>query len=231
MTRIATALADLVLGARCAGCGVPAVGLCPDCAAVLAASRPLAATRALAGCPVTMAAGEYSGQLRRVLIAAKQRGGLTHLPLLSRLLARAVAALLLTRPPTGRVMLVPVPTVRARVLERGLDLTAVLARRAAGELAGCGLAVVAKPVVELARIPADQVGLGRRQRTANAAGAYRCRGPVPAGSVVVVDDIVTTGSTLVAMAAALRQAGVEPLGAATVAQTPRRGGPQAPASL
>lgn len=230
VVRITDALADLVLGARCAGCGVAALGLCPDCTTALAGLRPRRAFRPLPGFPATVSAGEYAGRLRRVVLVTKERGGLSHLPLLGRLLARAVASLVLAGDPVTPLVLVPVPTVRARVLERGLDLTAVLAQRAARELHGYGLPVVAAGVVRLAQAPADQVGLGRQDRVANLRGAYRCGGRVPSGSVVVVDDVVTTGATLSAVADTLRSAGVYPYGAATLADTPRRGGPRAPAS-
>ena len=119
MAAIVTALADLVLGARCAGCGLPALGLCPECRAVLGALRPRRVTRPLDGFPGTVAAGEYADQLRQVLLSAKQRGGLTHLPLLGRLTARAVAALVLAADPPLPLVLVPVPTVASRVRGRG----------------------------------------------------------------------------------------------------------------
>lgn len=230
MVRVGDALGDLVLGARCAGCGVPALGLCPDCTASLGALRPRPAFRPLPGFPATVSAGEYDGVLRRVVLATKQRGGLSHLPLLGRMMARTVASLVLAAEPAAPLVLLPVPTVRARVLERGLDLTAVLAQRAARELVRCGLAVGTSRAVGVAQAPADQVGLGRRERVANLRGAYRCRGRVPSGSVVVVDDVVTTGATLTSVAEALRAAGVEPWAAVTLAETPRRGGPKAPAS-
>ena len=231
MAAIVTALADLVLGARCAGCGLPALGLCPECRAVLGALRPRRVTRPLDGFPGTVAAGEYADQLRQVLLSAKQRGGLTHLPLLGRLTARAVAALVLAADPPLPLVLVPVPTVASRVRGRGLDLTAALAVRAAGELSWRGLAAQARPLVRLARTPADQIGLDRQQRVANPAGAYRCRAAPERGSVVVIDDVVTTGATLLAVAGALRTAGADPAGAATVAETTRRGDQKAPASV
>jgi len=67
----------------------------------------------------------------------------------------------------------------------------------------------------------DQAGLGAAARSANLDGALRVRRrhrALPAGAVaVLVDDVVTTGSTLTEAARALEAAGVVLLGAATVA--------------
>lgn len=221
--RLIDAAADLVLGARCAGCDTPAFGLCRGCAARLAELRPAAAPRPLPGFPTTVAGGPYRAELRRVLLAAKERQALTQIPALSRLLAGAVARLLLPETPRLPILLVPVPSVRSRVIERGVDLTAALAAGAGRRLARCGLEVRVCRLVRLARDPDDQARLGRWDRLANAQGAYRCRRPAPAGSLIVVDDVVTTGATLVAVSAALQAAGCVPLGAAVVAQTPRLG--------
>lgn len=230
-SRLRDAAADLMLGARCAGCDRPAFGLCRECAALLRVLAPEPVARPAPGLPPTVAAGPYHGELRRVLLAAKERQGLVQLPELSRLLAGAVARLLLQGEPELPVVLVPVPSVRARVLERGIDLTAALAGGAARRLRRCGVPVRVERIVRLAREPDDQAGLGRDARLANTWDAYRCRRRLPAtGSVVVIDDVVTTGATLTAVATALRQAGCTPFGAATVAQTPRRGDRPAPTS-
>jgi predicted amidophosphoribosyltransferase len=134
-----------------------------------------------------------------------------------------VAAVVLANPPpTARLLLVPVPSVRARVTERGLDLTYELARRAAVRLARCGLPSRVVRAVGLRRDPNDQAGLGREARVLNSRDAYAWRGRLPPGSVVVVDDVVTTGATLSAVALAAQVAGVALLGAATIAQTSLR---------
>lgn len=228
--RLVDAAADVMLGARCPGCEAPAFGLCPGCAARLGELAPVAVRRPVAGFPPTVAAGPYHAELRRVVLAAKERQALIQLPLLSRLLTGAVAQLLLQGEPRLPVTLVPVPSVPARVIERGIDLTAALATGARRRLRRCGVEVRVARAVRLVREPDDQAGLGRQARIVNSAGAYRCLPWLLAGSVIVIDDVVTTGATLAAVAAALRTAGHPPFGAATVAQTQRRGDRMAPAS-
>ena len=68
----------------------------------------------------------------------------------------------------------------------------------------------------------DQAGLDARTRRANLEGGFRLRRRLPAGRpVVLVDDLVTTGSSLTEAARVLGRAGVPLLGAATVAATER----------
>jgi predicted amidophosphoribosyltransferase len=68
---------------------------------------------------------------------------------------------------------------------------------------------------------ADQAGLGAAARQQNLAGAFRLRRPISTGAAVLVDDLVTTGSSLAEAARVLREAGIPVLGAATVAATVR----------
>ncbi len=124
--------------------------------------------------------------------------------------------------PTGGVLLVPVPSSRAAVRERGQDHARRLAAAAARALRSDGRAARALPLLAPARRTADQSGLSSAERAANLAGALRVRGRPPPGPVVLVDDVVTTGATLVEAARALRAAGVPVTGAAVVAATARR---------
>jgi predicted amidophosphoribosyltransferase len=219
--RFRDALADLVAGARCVGCGVAAPGLCPACRARLLLLEPAATVRGVPGFPATAATGPYEGALRAVVLAAKERGALGHLPLLGDLLALAVARRLADAAEPGPLLLVPVPSSNAAVVERGLDFTGALARRAAGRLRGQQVGCRVASLVRPARALRDQAGLDRGGRLGNTAGAYRCT--AAAGDrVLVVDDVVTTGATLAAVAGVLRQAGAVVLGAAVVAQTPQR---------
>ena len=219
--RFRDALADLVAGACCVGCASPAPGLCPSCRAGLVLLEPAATVRTVPGFPATVATGPYEGVLRAVVLAAKERGALGHLPLLGDLLALAVARRLADAAEPGPLLLVPVPSSPAAVVERGLDFTGSLARGAARRLrqrgVGCRVAALVRP----ARALRDQAGLDRGARLGNSAGAYRCTA-APGERVLAIDDVVTTGATLAAVAGVLRAAGVVLLGAAVVAQTPQR---------
>ena len=219
---ILDALGDLVLGSRCPGCEVPALGWCPRCRRRLAGLTPAPVTRQSRDFPVTVAAGEYAGALRNVILTAKEKGGLAYLPLLAGLLADAVSTLVAQcEVAPALVTLVPVPSARARVVERGLDLTADLSRRAAAVLRAGGHPARVSRAIALCRQPRAQAGLDSVARALNSRGAYRWSEPAE-GAVVVVDDVVTTGATLCAVGTAARVAGVCLLGAATIAETRRR---------
>jgi predicted amidophosphoribosyltransferase len=219
-TRVIAAAADLLFGARCAGCGAVAIGACPDCCATLAAERPL--LRGIDdGALSVVAAGSYQGVLKALLVACKERQGLGLVGLLSRRLTVSIAVLAAARP-SRRYVLVPVPSARAQVARRGQDVTLALARAAAVRLRRAGLSVTVAACLRHRRRVADQAGLGVSARRRNLSGAFTLRRAVPPGEVIVIDDIVTTGASLTEAVRVLTAAGRPPLGAATVAATPLR---------
>jgi predicted amidophosphoribosyltransferase len=123
-------------------------------------------------------------------------------------------------------LVVAVPSTRASVRARGHDPLLRIARAAVRSLRGYGWSVVLCPALMLTRTVADQSGLDAAARRANLAGAFQVRRRLAdrlAGrTVVLVDDVVTTGATLVECADALRRAGAAPAAGAVVAATPRR---------
>jgi predicted amidophosphoribosyltransferase len=140
--------------------------------------------------------------------------------LAARLAAAVEVVLQSTASPANAVVLVPVPSARAAVRDRGFDATWDLARRAAGILRRQS-AVRARRLLRQARPTRDQAGLSADQRAINLQGAFRVSTVVPGQVVIVVDDVVTTGSSLTEAARALREGGHRVLGAATVAATQR----------
>lgn len=204
-------IAHVVAGARCVACENAALGLCHDCAAVL---RPRARIVREQPCLVS-AAGDYDGVLRSALIAWKERGRFTVERTLAHLLAAAVLALDADPPLT----LIPIPARADRRRARGADVIADVARCAAKLLRGIGVDTRVEPSLRFVRNVADQAGLGATARTANVHASLVAR-RTPAGSVIVVDDIATTGATLAEAVRALRAGRVRVAGAAVIAHRP-----------
>ncbi|ASK64914.1 amidophosphoribosyltransferase [Brachybacterium avium] len=159
-----------------------------------------------------LALGEYAGDLQRLVLAWKN-GGMLHLgPRIAPALAPAVTQLSAAAG-VAAPGLVPVPSRRSARLRRGEDHTAELVRAIERNDAGRALLVSARPTTA-------QDGQGARQRR-NRRIQLRGRRARAAGRraqpVIIVDDVVTTGSTLRGMHAALSEAGMEVLGAVVVA--------------
>jgi predicted amidophosphoribosyltransferase len=170
----------------------------------------------------------YDGAVRGLLLVYKEDGVVAlRRPLGVALAAAVQAAGVADAAPT---LLVPVPSSRAARRERGRDAVADLAAVARTQLLASGCSVAVAPALRHLRRVADSAGLGALARAANLSGAFA----VPAGRaqkvagrrVVLVDDLITTGTTLAECAMALRAAGADVVGAATVAATRRRAGPQ-----
>lgn len=154
-----------------------------------------------------MAVAAYEGPARVLVAGVKYRQARAALPWLASALARVVRA------EAGPVDAVTwAPTTPARRRARGFDHAELLARGVGRDL---GLPVLAL----LARRPGTpQTGLPAARRREGPVFAPSRRG-VP-HRLLVVDDVVTTGATLQAAAAALRVAGARVVVAGTVARTP-----------
>ncbi|HET6817197.1 MAG TPA: phosphoribosyltransferase family protein [Mycobacteriales bacterium] len=219
------ALLDLVLPVECAGCGHRGTVACPGCLLELnARAEPCWPRPSPPGLPPPWAVTAYAGRPREFLLAYKEEGIVGLRRPLGVALATAVRAGL---PPDDRpVVIVPVPSSRAARRRRGRDHVAELARVAAAKLRAEGRAVEVVCVLRHARRVADSAGLTAAERSVNLAGAFAVRAPcrdrIAGTSVVVVDDVVTTGVTLTECTGALRAAGANVLAAASVAATRRR---------
>ena len=237
MVALADALLTVLIAPECASCGgvldSPTAG--PVCAACWAATSSIpgpfcdvcgdalpswrvvsAADGVCARCrraPAAFdrgrAAGEYEGTLRQIIHAFKYDG--------RRSLARPLAAMMRT---AGCELLrdadfvVPVPLHSWRRLRRGFNQSEELA------------AWLERPVVNAlhrARATQPQAGLTARQRRRNVRNAFRLSRRIRPrtlqdATVVLVDDVRTTGATLDACARVLKEAGVRTVRVLTVAR-------------
>ena len=132
-------------------------------------------------------------------------------------LGRRFADALAARVPTPDVdVLVPVPLHARRLRQRGFNQSAVLARHLARAL---GRRVALRAVVRSRDTP-SQVGLGGDARARNVADAFalRERAALAGRSVLVIDDVWTSGATAQAVARVVRDAGAVAVDVLTIAR-------------
>lgn len=222
---------DLLLGSACVGCDLPGRVLCAGCHASLPVGGTLSwPTPPPPGLAPPYSAGAYDGLLKTLVNQHKEQGVHALAAPLGRVLSAVVHDLVVALgAAAGPVLLVPVPSRRAVVRRRGHDPLLRTTRRAAARLREGGLDVTVRRLLVQRGPVRDQATLGAAGRAANLAGsmsALRLRAADLRGTVVVVDDVLTTGSTVREAQRALERAGLRVAGVATVAATRRR----APAS-
>ena len=228
---------ELVWPIGCAGCGRSGVPVCPRCRAVVAGP---AFPTPVVGWPLgfnAWAACPYRGTAARMLIAWKERGRVDLTEPLGIGLGAAVRACRSAHgDPASRWLLVPVPSTRAARRRRGCDLMAELTRSAAstcrpdstGDPGPAWAGPPARPIrgLEHARRVRDQGALGAVGRRKNLRGALAVRSSaidlVSGQNCVVVDDVVTTGTTAAEAARALTSVGARVVGACFLSVTLRQ---------
>jgi predicted amidophosphoribosyltransferase len=218
-------MSQVWLPVPCVICGQPPRQLCSACDSSLVI-RPRAITRIIG--LTGWAVADYSGEVSSLVRAFKASGS----RVLQRYLAREMAVVLagqfdvgqlgLALPSSGRekpIWLIPAPSSRASLKTRGFVPAKQLARAVARELRASGFA--GARVIDFLRIQGrtrDQAGLGKSERFENLRGKMTAAPNLRASkalasttsspNVVLIDDIVTTGATLLEMRRSLLGVGL-----------------------
>lgn len=185
---------------RCRRCALRLEGAAADqCGACLAHPPHFDATLALA---------DYAAPIAGMVAALKFSARVD--------LADAFARLLAAREAVGADLVIAVPLSFERESERGFNQSLEIARRYA-RLTGTTLAERALLKV---RDTAPQQSLARDARRRNVRGAFSVSGEVQGRIVAVIDDVMTTGSTLDEIARVLKEAGAAQVINRVIARTP-----------
>lgn len=191
----------MLLAVTCPVCGAPGRAPCPTC---LDSLRPAPALPPPPGVDDCRALLAYEGAARELVARMKYRNHRAALP------GAAAAAATLVHPREVDVV-TWAPTTAARRRARGYDQSELIARIVARRLG--------RPCRRLLRRCGGPAQTGR-------SAAERWRGPtfvaalVPQRRVLLVDDVVTTGATVAAGAAALRLSGASTIVVLALARTP-----------
>lgn len=211
----------LLLPIACAGCQTPDTRLCAQCQAQLERERFAIGERARpVEAPIEVfAAVPYAGIARECILNFKELGRTDLRKPLAALLDVAVQDAQRAHPET-ELWCVPMPSTRKNEAKRGYQHVELLMR-----------SLSARPApqrwLRASAGRADQVGLSVTERQRNSQNTIEVdaqlltRGALSGKSVLLIDDIVTTGASLRAATTALETAGATVLAAAVIAHTPK----------
>jgi ComF family protein len=112
--------------------------------------------------------------------------------------------------------LLPVPLHSSRLRQRGFNQSIEIARVIAKRLQ---IPIVHDAVIRR-RSTESQTGLTAKQRQKNIRGAFDVVGDLAGKHVLIIDDVVTTGSTVNELAKVLKRKGVKRVGVLSIARAP-----------
>ena len=201
-------LKQLVFTPKCLICSRLGVEICLSCIKGVTPFR----AKDLSEIKACFCAGEYSGWLRDALICYKN-GDARYVELLSQVLYNTLDKFL----GVNNLTLIPIPSSHQKIKERGFDsVTNICSNMIQRDKS----LAMDETNLYLRRIVLDQVGLTAAQRHSNLEGAFGIRRTVN-GTVVLVDDVVTTGATLNSAARTLKFAGAQRVFALTLCGSPK----------
>lgn len=196
---IAEWLTSLLAPHLCAGCGAEGQSLCESCLQQLLSPHSVKLDRRGVSFVVVWAGTAYGGLAKEVISGMKfKRQKAT-----ARLLGNALDACVPRLP--SNAVICPIPTAQARIRQRGYDQAVLMAQSFAAQRR------LAYREVLFRQTQTRQVGSARQQRFDQLQGAFTVRKParITGRPVVVVDDVFTTGATLVSATHALLEAGAQ----------------------
>ena len=171
-----------------------------------------------------VAYGGYDGGLRDLIHVLKFQQVRPAAAVLGRILAERIANLEQAMP-VGTIVVVPVPLHKRKQAQRGFNQAEIIARTALKQLSRPKRFELYTGVLVRRRETGSQIGLTRHQRRENLRGAFAV--PVPTTDptrilkrdILLIDDVLTTGTTASECARVLLRAGAARVWVATVART------------
>lgn len=210
---------NLAMPQNCAGCGALYFEVCPSCALTLNRTAHQVFVKGVGACGFKITAtAYYEGPAQKILIAAKERNQVALIPVIAKATLAAVLSLLDPVPLSAPLALVPVPSRSSNLRLRGYHLVLQISELVAAQLRMQLVDIQVLPILKHVRVVNDQSRLSAKQRAINLQNAFTSSSDYGSNQkvreMIIVDDLVTTGSTLIEARRALLSGGATVRGAA-----------------
>lgn len=192
-------IVDLIFPAPCLACGKPPKPICPECVPVFAVHQ---SDKDL------FYASELNDNLHEMIAAIKDRGRTALIGPLAKGLAPTLEAAIESTKPT---ILVCPPSTKKNFRKRGLNPALEIFKRA-----NTSKLQITDRFLFLKRQPQEQRLLAAQERAENVRDIFGVKGK--SKKILLVDDVRTTGSTLLSARAAIEASGFEVVGSCVLAQ-------------
>jgi len=196
-------LKELVFSKACISCSVPQFWLCPSC---LAGWNTNLKKSSIDGKPIYFKS-DYTSKTASVILAAKEGNDLNAIALLASAISQSIVFSTLDLRVNGIITLITIPSSTSAIRRRGRDHINILAQHVLKNLEEKSITAYYAPILFQKKSTKDQSALSSRQRMENTKGKFVVKScEIPQGAVFLIDDLITTGASMLEGVRALSEA-------------------------
>ena len=196
-------LKELVFSKACISCSVPQFWLCPSC---LAGWNTNVKKSSIDGKPIYFKR-DYTSKTASVILAAKEGNDLNAIALLASAISQSIVFSTLDLRVNGIITLITIPSSTSAIRRRGRDHINILAQHVLKNLEEKSITAYYAPILFQKKSTKDQSQLSSRQRMENTKGNFVVKScEIPQGAIYLIDDLITTGASMLEGVRALSEA-------------------------
>ena len=196
-------LKELVFSKACISCSVPQFWLCPSC---LAGWNTNLKKSSIDGKPIYFKS-DYNSKTASVILAAKEGNDLNAIALLASAISQSIVFSTLDLRVNGIITLITIPSSTSAIRRRGRDHINILAQHVLKNLEEKSITAYYAPILFQKKSIRDQSQLSSQQRMENTKGKFAVKScEIPQGAVYLIDDLITTGASMLEGVRALSEA-------------------------
>jgi predicted amidophosphoribosyltransferase len=196
-------LKELVFTKVCIACAAPEFWLCPTC---LLPWNISVKKNCIGGKPIYFKC-DYTSKTASVILAAKESNDLNAIALLASSISQSIIFSISDLGLSGVITLITIPSSPSAIRRRGRDHIKTLAESVQKDLQQKSITAYYAPILFQKKSIRDQSQLNSQQRMQNTKGKFVVKScEIPQGAVYLIDDLLTTGASMLEGVRALSEA-------------------------